>query len=149
MEAFIACRLTSLNKNLRLRPIGVGKVLRRIAGKVVMKILKKDVIHAAGSVQVCAGQEAGAEASIHAMYDIYNDKHSEAVLLVDAENAFNSINRKIMVHNISVVCPAISTFVSSGYQSAARLFVISGKRYCQKKELLKAIRHLWEYTPSG
>ena len=23
------------------------------------------------------------------MYDIYNDKHSEAVLLVDAENAFN------------------------------------------------------------
>ena len=23
------------------------------------------------------------------MYDIYNDEHSEAVLLVDAENAFN------------------------------------------------------------
>ena len=36
-----------------------------------MNLLKKDVTNAAGSLQVCAGQEAGAEAAIHAMYDIY------------------------------------------------------------------------------
>ena len=35
-------------------------------------------MHAAGSLQVCAGQEAEAEATIRAMYDIYNDEHSEA-----------------------------------------------------------------------
>lgn len=35
LEAFLACRLTSLDKNSGLRPIGVGKVLRRIAGKVI------------------------------------------------------------------------------------------------------------------
>ena len=81
-------------------------VLRRISGKVVMKILKKDVMHAAGSLQVCTGQEPGAEAAIHAMHDIYNDEHSKAVL-----HAFNSINRNVMIHNISVVCPAISTYV--------------------------------------
>ena len=46
-------------------------------------------MNAAGSLQVCAGQEAGTEAAIRAMYDIYNDEHSEAVLLVDAENTFN------------------------------------------------------------
>ena len=34
LEAFIACRLIPLNKNPGLRPIGVGEVLRRIAGKV-------------------------------------------------------------------------------------------------------------------
>ena len=79
--------------------------IRRIAEKVVMNMFKKDVMNDAGSLQVCAGQEAGAEAAIHAMYDIYNDEHSEAVLLVDAENAFNSINRNIMLHIISVVCP--------------------------------------------
>ena len=72
-----------LNKNPGLAPIGVGEVLRRIAGEVVMKILKKDVLHAAGSLQVCAGQEAGAEAAIRAMY--VNDEHLEV-------NAFNSIN---------------------------------------------------------
>ena len=34
LEAFIAYRLIPLNKNPGLRPIGVGEVLRRIAGKV-------------------------------------------------------------------------------------------------------------------
>ena len=53
LEAFIPCRLIPLNKNTGLRPIGVGEVLCRIAGKVAMKILKKDVMHAAGLLQVC------------------------------------------------------------------------------------------------
>ena len=52
---------------------------------------------------------------------------NKAVLLVDAENAFNSINKNVMIHNISVVCPEISTYVSNCYQSTARLFVIGGK----------------------
>ena len=56
--------MISLNKNQGLRPIGVGEALRRIAGKVVINILKKDVMNAAGLLQVCAGQEAGAEAAI-------------------------------------------------------------------------------------
>ena len=90
-------------------------------------------MQAAGSLQVCAGLEAGVEAAIRAMYDIYNDEHSEAVLLVDAENAFNSINRNVMIHNISVVCPAISTYVSNCYQSAARLFVIGWKEILTKE----------------
>ena len=91
-------------------------------------------MHAAGSLQVCAGQEAEAEATIRAMYDIYNDEHSEAVLLVDAGNAFNSINGKVMIHNISVVCPTISTYVSNCYQSAARLFAVGGKEILSKEE---------------
>ena len=101
LEAVIACRLITLNKNPG-----------RIAGKVVMKIFKKYVMHAAVSLQVCTGQETGAEAAIRTMYDVYNDEHSEAVLLVDVENAFNSINRNVMIHNISVACPAISAYVS-------------------------------------
>ena len=68
------------------------------------------------------------------MYDIYKDEHSEAVLLVDAENAFNSIGRNVMIHNISVVCPAISTYVSDFYQSPARrLFVIGEKEILSKE----------------
>ena len=97
-------------------------------------IFKKDVMHAACSLQVCAGQEAGAQATIRAMYDIYNDEHSEAVLLVDAGNAFNSIKGKVMIDNISVVCPAISTYVSNCYQSAARLFAVGGKEILSKEE---------------
>lgn len=34
----------------------------------------------------------------------------EVVLLVDATNVFNSINRKIFLHNTSILSPAVSTF---------------------------------------
>ena len=39
LESFIACRLIQLHKLSGIRPIGVGEVLRIIAGKVVMILL--------------------------------------------------------------------------------------------------------------
>ena len=68
------------------------EVLRRIAGKIIMMIFKKDITDAAGPLQLSAGQEAGEEAAIHAIQDIFANEDTEAVLLIDAENAFNSIN---------------------------------------------------------
>ena len=47
----------------------------------------------AGSLQVCAGQEAGSEAAICAIYDVYQQDETEAALLVDADSAFSSINK--------------------------------------------------------
>ena len=111
LEAFLACRLISLDKNPGLRPIGVGEVLRRIAGKVVMKVVEEDIKKAAGYLQLCAGQEAGCEAAIHAMHKVFESNETEAILIVDAENAFNSINRKALLHNIEYLCPATATFL--------------------------------------
>ena len=51
------------------------------------------------SLQVYAGQEAGAETAIHAIHGIFKDHSTEAVLLIDAENAFNARNRKAILHN--------------------------------------------------
>ena len=76
---------------------------------------------AAGSPQVCAGQEAGSEAAIHAIYDIYHQDEIEATLLVYAENVFNYINRKTMLHNIT--CPLIAAFIVNCYMELARLYV--------------------------
>ena len=39
LEALMASRLVSLDKRPGLRPIGVGEVLRRIAGKIVIMIV--------------------------------------------------------------------------------------------------------------
>ena len=102
MRIFGKFSCIQVDKNPGLRPIGVGEVLRRISGKVGMMISKQDVMKAAGSLQVCAGQEAGAEAAIQAVHDIFKDHTTETVLLTDAENAFNAINRKAMLHNIYV-----------------------------------------------
>ena len=132
MEILVACRLIPVDKNLDLRPIGVGEVLRRISGKVVMMINKQDVMKAAGS-QVCAGQVGGAEAAIHAVYDIFKDHTTEAVLLIDAENAFNTIKKKTLLHNISVICPIISTYISNCYNTPACLFIIGGTEILLKE----------------
>jgi len=123
---FLACRLIPLDKKPGLRPIGVGEVLRRIIGKVVIYSLKTDVMSSVGSLQVCAGQEAGGETAVHAMREIYEDENTEAILLVDASNAFNSVNRKAFLHNIKVICPSIATFVINCYTTPSRLFVIGG-----------------------
>ena len=67
LESFVAFRLIPLDKKPGLRPIGVGEVLRRIAGKAVMMLFKNNILHAVGALQISAGQDAGVEA-IHTRY---------------------------------------------------------------------------------
>ena len=59
IEPIIASRLIPLDKGEgAVRPIGVGEVIRRIIGKYVMKIAKKDVVETSGSLQLCEGQRS-------------------------------------------------------------------------------------------
>ena len=88
LEAFLACRLIPLDKNSGLWAIGVGELLRRITGEAVVTHIRTNIITLVGSLQVCAGQEAGCDSIIHVMCVIQT---CEAVLLVDASNAFNLI----------------------------------------------------------
>ena len=123
IDALTACRLIPLDKKPGCRPIGVGEVLRRILGKCIMAVVKEDVRRAAGNLQVCAGQQAGGEAAIHAMKEIFMQDDCEAVLLVDATNAFNSINRKTMLHNISIKCPSLAMYVKNTYGKPCDLYI--------------------------
>ena len=128
IEPLMASRLIPLNKGeSAVRPIGVGEVLRRIIGKCVMKIAKKDVIEVSGSLQLCAGQKSGSEAAVHAMHAIFEADDTDAVLLIDASNAFNALNRAAALHNIRVLCPMIAIYTINTYRNPARLFVTGGK----------------------
>ena len=94
LEAYVACRLIPLEKEPSgVRPIGIGEVLRRIIGKAVIAEIKPDLMDSAGSLQLCAGQKSGCEAAAHAMREIYQEEETDAVLLIDASNAFNCRNR--------------------------------------------------------
>ena len=126
---YVACRLIPLDKgedkygNPGVRPIGIGEILRRLVGKVVMGTIRKDIIKAAGPLQTCAGLKAGIEASIHAMREIYEDNETEAVLLVDAENAFNNLNRIAALHNIKQICPSFHRYLANTYQLPAKMII--------------------------
>ena len=90
-----------------------------------MKVVKEDIKKAAGCLQLCAGQETGCETGMHAMHKIFESNETEVI--VDAENAFNSINRKALLHNIEYLCPAITKFFYNCYAISARLLIIVGK----------------------
>ena len=57
------------------------------------------------------------------MHKIFESNETEAILIVDAENAFNSTNCKALLHNIEYLCP----FLYNCYAISARLFIIGGK----------------------
>ena len=51
---------------------------------------------------------------------------TNAVLLIDVEYAFNSINRKVMLHNLKLICPIIATYIVNCYATPSRLFIVGG-----------------------
>ena len=128
IEAILANRLIPLDKGEgAVRPIGVGEVMRRIMGKCVMHVTKPDVIDASGSLQVCAGHKSGSEAAIHAMRNIFEADETDAVLLINASNAFNALNRAASLHSIQVLCPTLATYVINTYRQPTRLFITGGE----------------------
>ena len=118
--------MVPLDKNPGFRPTVVGEVLRKIAGIVVMMLCIEDVTKAAGSLQLSAGQDVDAEPTIHTMRDIFADISIDAVLLIDAENAFNSIKFKLMLHNLKFICAFIATYITNCYAIPSRLFIVGG-----------------------
>ena len=94
-----ACRLCPLDKRPGVRPIGIAEVPRRIVGKAIMSVVRQDVVHAAGKFQLAAGQPAGCEVAVHAMRKLFEQAETDGVLLVDAKNVFNLLNRKAAMWN--------------------------------------------------
>ena len=68
-------------------------------------------------------KDAGCEVAIHAMTQIFADEDTEALILVDASNAFNCLNRRVTLSNCKTVCPAMSTILTNTYPHNSQLFV--------------------------
>ena len=77
----------------------VGEVVCRIIGKVMLQVVRQDVLEVTDTDQLCAGQPGGYEAAIHAIRHLFGTPECEAVLLADAQNAFNSLNRAAALLN--------------------------------------------------
>ena len=63
LTAFVAFCLIPLDKQLGVRPIGIGEVPRCIILKAMLHLVDVDIREACGALQVCAG----CDAAMHAM----------------------------------------------------------------------------------
>ena len=92
-------------------------------GKVVMRIVKYDLQDSVGSIQLCASQDAGCEAAVHAMDQVFADEDTEAMILVDASNTFNCLNRQVTLLNCETICHALLHILKNTYRNNSQLFV--------------------------
>ena len=74
-----------------------------------------------GPLQVCAGQDGGCEAAVHAMRQFFAEPEVQGALLVDASNAFNTINRQSALHNIKSICPPPLPDTHEHIQSSSKM----------------------------
>ena len=132
LSAFVACRLIALDKCPGVRPIGIGETVRRIIGKAITTTVTENIQEATGPLQVCAGHISGCEAAVHAMHQVYESPETEAVILVDASNAFNSLNRKAALRNIQQLCPPLSRIIINTYREDPQLFIDGSTLYSKE-----------------
>jgi hypothetical protein len=125
LEALLANRGIAIDKCPGLRPVGVGEIVRRIIGKAVMSVTGVKVQEAVGALQLCAGQPAGVESAIHAMRGFLDEDQSDGILLIDADNAFNRVNRAVALRNMQYICPAMKHVLINFYRSPTRIFMNS------------------------
>ena len=129
LEALLANRGIAIDKGGgALRPVGVGEMVRRIIGKAIMTVTGEKVQEAVGALQLCGGQPAGVEAAIHAMRKFLDDDESDGILLIDADNAFNRVNRATALWNVQFTCPAMKHV--NFYRSPSRIFMNGGDGNC-------------------
>ena len=56
------------------------------------------------------------------MKQIFDLPEGDGVLLVDAKNAFNELNRQVALRNIEVLCPSLAPILINTYRTDAFLF---------------------------
>ena len=61
------------------------------------------------------------------MADQFAEERTEGLLLVDASNAFNSVNREMALDSVAERCPVFHQFLSNTYQVPTKLFISGSK----------------------
>ena len=95
-------------------------------GKTVSVLLKGELKEAASPLHVCAGHDAGAEAAIHAVREVFMEEETDGILLIDASNAFNLMNSFAALHNIQITFKEISLYLLNTDSDPSRLFIRGG-----------------------
>ena len=118
----LACRLIALDKHPGIRPIGVGDSSTNHFQSSVGHCWTR-YSGCFGLPAVVWGHIAGIEAAVHATRAAFGSEESQAALLVDATNAFNTLNRQVALHNIRRLCPPIATILINSYRRPTELFM--------------------------
>ena len=94
-----------------------------------------------GYQQLCAGLESGCEVAVHGVVDLFEEGKVHGFIQIDANNAFNSINRTLLLYNVKILCPEIATYINNCYMKPSRLFITGGKEISSNKGTTTDVCH--------
>ena len=136
VQALVSGRLIALDKCPGVRPFGIGECLRRIICKSVAEFTKIDLEETCPTDHSACGLKAGVEGAIHALSDVFDDSKEDGygMLLMDASNAFNSLNRETALWNARILWPRCSRFLFNTYKGFASLFVAVANEVIYSRE---------------
>lgn len=69
-------------------------------------------------------RDNGSEAAVQAMRNIFEGDDTDAILLIDAINPFNTLNRAAALYNTRLLCPTIAAYAINRYRLPSRLFIV-------------------------
>jgi Reverse transcriptase (RNA-dependent DNA polymerase) len=105
-----------------VRPIAVGYVWRRLAGKVACHLIAERSATLLSPRQLGFGVRGGAEAAVHATRRyLANLQPDQVFVKVDFANAFNTIRRDVILEAIARHVPELLNYACSSYGSSSEL----------------------------
>ncbi|GJZ14242.1 hypothetical protein Tco_0549472 [Tanacetum coccineum] len=107
-----------------IRPIAIGTVWRHLVSKVSATMIGHSLDGYLDGLQFGV-RGGGGEAIIHDVNRLVEDRGDDvglSMLLVDFQNAFNLVDRAVMLEEVRQRCPAISRWVEFCYSRPARLY---------------------------
>lgn len=116
------CALTK--KDGGIRPIAVGLSLRRLVSKLACRHINEEIGKYLYPVQLGFGTKQGCEAAVHATrtYVTMSTGTEKVLLKIDFRNAFNSIERDVMLHEVKKKTPSLYHYFWQCYRNSSLLF---------------------------
>ncbi|XP_063538102.1 uncharacterized protein LOC134747408 [Cydia strobilella] len=107
-----------------VRPIAVGNTLRRLVSKLACRAVKEEMAEFLQPCQVGFGTPLGCEGAIHAVrsYAMAPENDSGVVLKVDIKNAFNTVERDVILREVRDRVPSLYPYLHQCYFSPTNLF---------------------------
>lgn len=114
--------LCALNKkDGGVRPIAVGTTYRRLAAKLCCRSTADTLRNLFEPIQLGFGVRGGCEAAIHSLRGFLANNPQDVLLKVDVKNAFNSVDRGVLLGEIKRVVPSLYSFLWQCYSAPTKL----------------------------
>ena len=121
---FFGANLCALSKkDGGIRPIAVGTTFRRLTTKVGLKPISRQLGTFFRSNQLGYASKGGSEAAAHAArHYLMRNTQNKVFLKLDIKNAFNCINRDIVLQKTKEKIPSLYNLLWQAYSGPSHLF---------------------------